>query len=352
MSLNGELEAYVREHDIDFVGVTTVAPFELANGERVDPKGIMPEARSLVVTGFYTYTAESDTPSEPGTPRGKFGPWTRVSMPAIRHQAETVPAFFRERGFAAEPAPQVPAKPAAVRAGWAKYGKNSIAHVRGFGSYVKIHPFLTDAELDSVEEPVEGSDCGKCTACVEACPTGALDTPYHLDRSKCICSWLWGASIPADQRRHVGNHLHRCSYCQDACPLNRSLKPRERVPFELDGPSPTPELAPLLLGDDDLLQRSLPGFVMQAGPETVRRNIAIALGNIGDPAGIPALEAGLVSPSGTVRAYSAWALGTIGGDDALEALRQAMSREEDSEVRGEIEAALSLADEREQTLDQ
>jgi len=342
MSLTDELKAYVRAHDIDFVGATTVAPFQLVNGDRVDPKDIMAEARSLVITGFYTYTAEADRPSEPGIPRGKFGPWTRVSMPAIRYQAEVVPAFFRERGLAVEPAPQIPAKPAAVRAGWAEYGKNSIVHVRDFGSYVKIHPFLTDAELETTEEPIESSDCGKCTACVDACPTGALETPYRLDRSKCICMWLWGDPIPADQRNCVGNHLHRCSYCQDACHLNRSLAPRERVPFELDGPSPNPELIPLMLGDDDLLRGSLPGFVMQAGPETVRRNIAIALGNIGDPAGVPALAHGLQNASKIVRAYCAWALGAIGGGDAAEALSQAMAQEEDAEVRKEIEAARSV----------
>jgi len=311
MSLNRELEAYVRARHIDFVGVTSLAPFRLCTGQPVTPQDLMPEARSLVVTGMYTRVEEQVAPSEAGVPRGKFGPWTRFSMPAMRHQAEVVTAFFRERGFKVRPGPEVPAKPVAVRAGWAQYGKNSIVHVQGCGSYVKIHPFLTDAELDMVEAPIESSDCGDCDACVKACPTGALATPYRLDRPKCICVWLWGEEIPEDMRRHVGNHLHRCSYCQDACPRNRNLKPREHVPFELDGPSASPELIPLLLGDDELLARSLPGFAMRAGPDTVRRNVAIALGNVGDPAAIPALTAALRHPAEIVRRYSAWALAEI-----------------------------------------
>jgi len=349
MSLNRELEAYVHAHDVDFVGVTTVAPFLRANGDRVDPKAIMPEARSLVVTGFYTFTNESRKPSEPGIPRGRFGPWTRLSMPAIQHQARVVTAFFSERGLMARAAPKIPAKAAAVRAGWARYGKNSIVHVRGFGSYVKINAFLTNADLETVEIPIESSDCGDCTACMDACPTGALKTPYHLDRTKCVCAWLWGKPIAAGMRKCVGNHLHRCSFCQDACPLNRSLTPRERVPFDLDGPSASPELIPLMLGDDDLLRRSLPGFVMQAGVDTIRRNVAIALGNTGDPASVPPLVAGLQSPAGQVRSHSAWALGVIGGRESTQALSQALSREQDPEVRGEIWAALFARDERGRT---
>jgi len=95
-----------------------------------------------------------------------------------------------------------------------------------------------------------------------------------------------------------------------------------------------------MLGDDNLLCQSLPEFVMSAGAETIRRNIAIALGNIGDPASIPALATGLHSPVKAVRSYSAWALGAIGEGNASQELGLAASREEDSEVRREIQAAL------------
>jgi len=339
MSLRTELDAYLREREVDFVGVTTVSAFQLANGDRMDPKALMPEGRSLVVTGFYPCVDDPCVPSEPGKPRGRFGPWTRLSVPAIRHQINVVTGFFRERGFRMEACPDIPAKAAAVRAGWGKYGKNCIVHAKGCGSYVKIQPFLTDAELEAVEMPIETSDCGNCRACVEACPTGALKTPYVLDRSKCICMWLWGTSIPREMRRHVGNHLHRCSYCQEACPLNARLAPREHLPFEMEGPTASPELIPLMLGDEAFLRSRLPGFVMSAGVATVRRNIAMALGNVGDPAGIPALAKGMMDPEKVVRSYSAGALGEIGGQEARRELERALIREEDDEVREEIRVA-------------
>ncbi len=344
MGLEHDLTQHVKDHGVDFVGVTTVAPFYVGEERRlVEPRDIMPEARSLIVTGFYTYTAEPCVPSEPGTPRGRFGPWTRLSMPAIRHQTEVMLAFLRERGLRAEAAGGLPAKPAAVRAGWATYGKNSIVHAPGAGSYVKIQMFLTDAELDAAEHPIETSDCGDCDECIKACPTGALARPYMLDWDRCVCAWLWGRPIPRPLRHAVGNHLHRCSYCQDACPLNQDLTPRESVPFALDGPTPTPELIPLLLADDETLKKSLPGFVYSAGADAIRRNVAVALGNVGDPAAVGPLARALREGAPQVRASAAWALGRIGSAAGQEALSDALAREEDVEVKTEIEAALAEA---------
>lgn len=341
MSLNDDLQAYALQHGIDFVGVTSVAPlFGGPQRRLVDPGWIMPEARSLVVTGVYTYTDELSVEPTPGAPRGKFGPATRLEPPAVAHQEAVIREFLREHGFEVKHEGELPAKAAAVRGGWAQYGKNSIVHAQGAGSWVTLATCLSDAELETAEHPIETSDCNDCDECVRACPTGALDEPYHLDIGKCICAWLWGHPIPRELRHTVGNHIHRCSYCQDACPLNRDLVPRESVPFALDGPTPTPELLPLLLEDDDVLRKSLPQFVMSAGAETIRRNAAIALGNIGDPAAIAPLGQALRDHPPRVRAYAAWALAQIGGAEALAILQKALPREEDDEVSAEIEAAL------------
>jgi len=339
--MNDELQAHIREHGIDFVGVTTVAPFRVGpEGTVVDPHQTMPEARSLVVTGFYTYTGEVSRPSTPGVPRGRFGPWTRLSLPAMSYQAGVLSAFFRERGYAAQTGTDVPAKPAAVRAGWGVYGRNSLIHAPGVGSYVKIQTCLTDAPLKAVEQPIETSDCGQCRACVDACPTGALREPYCLDRARCICAWLWGRPAPRELRPTVGAHLLRCSYCLEACPLNHDLQPRESVPFDLDGPTSSPELIPLLSASEEELRQALPSFVLSAGAETLRRNVALALGNSGDPAAVPALAAALCDSVPAVRSYAAWALGRLGGPEARAALAAALAVEEEAPVQEELRWAL------------
>jgi len=257
---------------------------------------------------------------------------------------QVVPRFFHERGYQAQATAELPDKAAAVRAGWGLYGKNTIIHAEGAGSYLNILTVLTDAPLEAVEQPLERSDCGECEECVRACPTGALAEPYHLRADRCICDWLWGSPIPRELRPTVGNHLHRCSFCQDVCPKNRSLRPRTSLPFALDGPTPTPELIPLLGGTEELLRASLPSFVMTAGAETIRRNVALALGNVGDPVAVPALAEALADPSARVREYAAWALGEIGGSAARTALAGGLPEESEPSVREEIAAALDQAE--------
>jgi len=341
VSLGEELHEHATAAGIDFVGVTSVAPFHLEiEGRHVDPLAIMPQARALVVTGLRTFIGETQRPSEPGAPRGCFGPWTRLERPASEYQHRVVTGFLRTRGWQVRHAGDIPVKAAAVRAGWAQYGKNCIVHAQGAGSYLEIDAFLTDANLEPADRPIRTSDCGDCRACLDACPTGALSAPYHLDREHCVCAWLWGMPIPIQMRPAVGNHVHQCSYCQDVCPLNEGLAPRGIVPFELDGPTASPELIPLVEADDRAMEAMLPAFVLSAGAETLRRNAAVALGNNGDPAAVPSLSRLLREGAEEVRGYAAWALGRIGGGQAKTALHSALATETLPEVRLEIVAAL------------
>jgi len=82
---------------------------------------------------------------------------------------------------------------------------------------------------------------------------------------------------------------------------------------------------------------------MSAGSATIRRNVAMALGNCGDRAAVPALAKALGVEDAPVRAMAAWAVGRLGGEEAREALTRALAGEQDRRVRGEIEAALADA---------
>jgi epoxyqueuosine reductase len=218
-ALTDDLKRHASSMGIDLVGCTSASPFLLGEERRqIDPRDTMPEARSIVVAACYVYGFEVHEPSEPGRPRGKFGPWTRASVAAAGYGERTIAEFLEARGYRVASPGNLPRKAAAVRAGIACYGKNSIVHADGFGSYLKLSAVLTDAELACVDGPIEVSDCGDCDACVRACPTGALAQPYRLAREKCICTWMWGDPIAADARAAVGAYIFRCGYCQDACP--------------------------------------------------------------------------------------------------------------------------------------
>jgi epoxyqueuosine reductase len=252
-----------------------------------------------------------------------------------------VASFLTSRGYEAVTALELPLKAAAVRSGAAYYGKNSLIHADGCGSYLKLSAVITDAELDCVDASIDASDCGDCDACLKACPTGAIDRPYHVVRERCICHWLKGAPIPREHRARVGAYIFRCGLCQEVCPKNEGLRPARADLFELEDKSDSPELLPLILADEEYYRRALPAFVAGHGTETIRRNAIVALGNSGDPAAVGTLVQALARPEPTARGAAAWALGALGGPVAEQRLREQLSEEQYPSVRDEIEAALA-----------
>jgi epoxyqueuosine reductase len=342
MSLTDELREHARERGVDLVGCTSRRPFLVGEEKReFDPRRVLPSAQAVVVAAVYMYGFETCESSEPGRPRGRFGPWTRASMAAVRHGERALKSFFEERGFLAVPTGEVPLKMAAVRSGIASYGKNCIVHAEGCGSYLKLSAVITNAKLDCVDGPIETSDCGDCMACVEACPTNALEQPYDLKWSRCVTALYWGRPVPRELRRKADGYIFRCGFCQDACPRNKGLKPRASWPFPLEPKTDRPELIPLLLGDESYFRAVLPEFALRAGIDTLRRNVAIALGNSGDPAAVPPLLQALTTCHVQTRAAAAWALGTLGGCEARQGLVAALRQESDLGVREEIQEALA-----------
>ncbi|HET9980447.1 MAG TPA: HEAT repeat domain-containing protein, partial [Ktedonobacterales bacterium] len=146
-----------------------------------------------------------------------------------------------------------------------------------------------------------------------------------------------------------------CDICQQVCPVNliavKRLRqrgqfgvPGERAMFqprEVTGSSPA--LIPLLrLDDEGFRDRFRHSPVKRAKRRGLLRNVCVALGNIGDPAAIPALADALHDAEPLVRGHAAWALGRIGGDDARTALECARSDEMDATVMQEIRCALAM----------
>ena len=120
----------------------------------------------------------------------------------------------------------VPSRWAAVKAGVGKFGRNNFIYSPEHGSYIIIHSWVTDKELeyDEVEENYLNSECKEnCQKCVSSCPTGALSGSLSMDRSKCIAQLSFFAKdIPdEDTRSKMGLWLYGCDVCQDLCPLNK-----------------------------------------------------------------------------------------------------------------------------------
>ena len=139
----------------------------------------------------------------------------------------------------------------------------------------------------------------------------------------------------------MGDWIFGCDICQDVCPVNikaaKSREPSFTKRHDFDAPS----LLPLLELDDQTFRaRFHKSPIKRAKRVGLQRNVCVALGNIGDPVAIPALKKVLNSLEPLVREHAAWALGRIGGDEALAALRDTSASDPDPEVRKE--AAKSL----------
>jgi len=344
MSLVAELKEYALKHGVDVIGVTSAEAFEMDRLDKplVEPRAYLENAKSVVVYGFY-FGSPSTEPSRPDAPQGKLSPGMGAFYAMHEHCYGVIANYLNRKGYSAvkrEREGKIALKPLAVKAGIGMYGKNSLVYAKDFGSWIYLECVITDAPLEAEDRPYKLSDCGDCTTCIEACPTNAIKEPYKVIPSLCIAQWLDGGPISRQFRGKVGNRLTGCEICQEVCPKNQGLTPRKHYPVEIEEKSDSPELIPLLLGDKNYYKKVLPSFVLEMDISALRRNVALALGNIGDPIAVPALVKSLSHSESKVRSYAAWALGRIGGKRARNALARSLNSETNSEVQEEIKVAL------------
>lgn len=231
----------------------------------------------------------------------------------------------------------------AQRAGIGWIGKNTCLIHPDLGSYLFIGEILTTSELGA-DEPFLPDHCGTCDRCIWACPTGAIEGPRVLDARLCI-SYLTielRGPIPVELRPAIGNRIFGCDLCQEVCPWNKEAPPTKEPRFEPRDDVTGPELIELMrLSEQEFAQRFADTPLARAKRRGLLRNVAVALGNWGDPAAVPALIDALNDADPLVRGHAAWALGRIDRRESSKALEFRLPLEEDGWVRREIELALA-----------
>ncbi len=197
---------------------------------------------------------------------------------------------------------------AAVRAGVAFYGKNTMAITRRFGSWVVLGTLVTDVEIEPAA-PLE-LDCGSCRLCIDACPTGALDEPGMLDATKCLSYWTQAPSaIPEPYRAELGDTVYGCDICQDVCPWNRGVERRREDLTLAVQSTPTISLGEWLARDGDELVADLDRlYVPRNDPRWLKRNALLVAGNSGSPELVPVVEHYARSDDPVLRDAAEWAL--------------------------------------------
>ncbi len=202
-------------------------------------------------------------------------------------------------------------KAIAEQAGLGWIGKNTLVLNRKAGSYFFLGELFVDIPLPT-DAPHASEHCGRCSACLDICPTAAFVGPYVLDARRCI-SYLTielKGPIPEELRAPIGNRVFGCDDCQMVCPWNRFAKTTEQGDFQPRHSLDNAELAELFRwSEEEFLSRTEGSPLRRAGYERWLRNLAVGLGNA--PSSIPvleALQARREHPSELVREHVQWAL--------------------------------------------
>jgi len=317
--------------------------------KRVYPDRHMAGVRSIIAVAVAYPSKLPDPPkSAPGAYRGIIArsAWGEDYHKVVRERLERLAAFIRERVPGARTAIMVDTgalcdRAVAERAGIGYVGKNCALITRRHGSWVHLGEMLTDIPFEP-DEPVT-EQCGDCTLCLDACPTGALVGPGQIHAKSCL-SYLTQTKEFLDDRwkRKIGNRLYGCDTCQIVCPKNRGVNRTHQAELRPDPELAKPLLKPILTMSNRQFRETF-GKSASAwrGKKPIQRNAIIALGHFRDKSATADLGRLLLEdPRPVIRGTAAWALGRIGGDEARRFLEEAAGRETDGRALEEVQNAL------------
>jgi len=325
---------------------------------RREPSRLFPGARSVLCVALQYHPRPSRLESGGGDGAGGAGAggdlWPRVARYArgrdyhnvMGKRLKKLARRVREAFPGSETRTAVDAGPVlerelAARAGLGAVGKNTLLLSPEGGSWFLLGELFTSLSL--APAPPVADLCGRCTACLEACPTGALPEPYRLDARRCISYWTieHRGAFPAEVRPLLGGWVFGCDLCQEACPANTDPAPATDPAFDLPPERAELDLEALLgLSAEQYRERFQASPMQRAKREGLRRNAAVAMGHSRDRRYLPALVRALGDPDRDLRREAAWALSRIGGPTAVEELRTALAFEGDPAEREQIRHAL------------
>lgn len=309
MSIESEIKRLAYEVGFCSAGITAAGLVKNAHK-------VMPGAVS-VISVAYDYPAYRDI--EPTGLRGRVARFARGrdyhlevgdKLEALRRQIEYI--------YGAKCAPfvdtsPIPDRSAAQLAGVGGFGKNTCIITPVCGSWVVLGGIVVDLSL-APDKPAD-SPCGGCSLCLEACPTGAIVEPFRLDRSRCISHLTQVRGIvPEHLRPTIGSYVYGCDICQEVCPKNSLLPPPEDASYFESQFGAYPDLTWLVrLTEDDFVKYVHPTAAGWIGRNTLRRNAAIALGNLGSRDALDVLYEVRRDADEILREHIDWAIRRIIG---------------------------------------
>ncbi len=315
-----------------------------------DVRNLQPTAQSILSVAISYWPGPTKKPDD-GVARGRISryAWGKDYHRVIKRRLKSLHADLeRELDRKIESrelvdTARIVERAVAARAGLGWYGKNACLIVPGHGSWVLLGEMLLDLDLEP--DQTLNRNCGRCTICIDNCPTGAIVAPYTIHTPSCI-SYLTielRESVPRELRAKMGDWVYGCDVCQEVCPYTGAAKSAadpELMPASINNAYPSLHWL-LEMTQEEFGVTYFGTPVPRTKRRGLARNAAIALGNIGTDADIPILAGAMIThDEPLVRGHAAWALGSIGGSAAKRALNRARRTETNTWVIEEIGEAL------------
>ncbi|MCM3712522.1 tRNA epoxyqueuosine(34) reductase QueG [Alkalihalobacillus oceani] len=366
-----ELIAYSKSIGVDKIGFTTADPFlklkdrlqtqqelgyqsgfeEPDIEKRVEPRRVLPEARTIISIALaYPSKMKNPPKSTKEERRGIFcrASWGKDYHDVLRERLQKIEQFIQsrfpdERTLSMVDTGELADRAVAERAGIGWSGKNCAIITPEFGSYVYLGELITTLAIEP-DVPIT-EQCGSCTKCIDACPTGALVQGGQLNAQSCIAFLTQTKGfLPEPYRKKLGNRLYGCDTCQQVCPENKGKDFHIHEEMEPDPEIAKPKLLPLLTMTNRQFKEKF-GHVSGSwrGKKPIQRNAIIALAHFKDEKALPLLNTLLTDdPRPVIRGTAAWAIGEIGTIKEKNELEKAKNSETDEEVARELENAIIL----------
>lgn len=316
---------------------------ERALARRAEPRSILADCRSILVVGIHHALPPPPIPGRPRVAAYALGADYHDVIPAklqaLMESLRRLNSTPFEYRIYSDTGP-ILERDLAQRAGLGWIGRNACLIHPGHGSFFLIGEAFLTLELDP-DPPFTTDHCGRCTRCLEACPTACILPNRTLDASRCIAYQTIENrdAIPRDLRPAIGEWLFGCDICQQVCPWNIRFAMAPTAPDFRPRPHLDPPVASAFLdpAPSPVLRGSALARARGAG---MARNAAVVTGNLAPPDAAATLARALRHPEALVRRHAAWALGRLGREEADRELRVALEAEVDPAVRDEMNRAL------------
>ena len=284
---------------------------------RTDPRVVVPGARSVLVLAMNYFQGEPPKRATENGARGTIAryAWNDDYHDLIEARLKELYLVVEELGgkgrYYVDTGP-VLERDFAHEAGLGWNGKSTVQIHRKLGTWFFLAVIVTTLDLEP-DEPAR-DHCGKCTACIDSCPTNAITGPHRMDARLCI-SYLTiehKGPIPVELRRPMGDRIYGCDDCLDACPWNRFAQVSREASFQAREPVFDKSLREFLALDDDefrSLFRKSP--IKRSKRDRFLRNVCVALGNVGSEEDLPALSHAVENECELIAEHARWAIDEI-----------------------------------------